>query len=243
MFKNKQFVFSFDKMFTGILAASLCFSMSYWQWTRYLEKKIYFSQLDAQTGKAPKTLTTIPAEWSDWLLSTLHFEGEFDFEKEVVLINRSMNEQTGVRVVTPFHLKGSDIRILVDRGFLPYKDYAEKNYSTYRFPGETYVEGILRPSQKKSFFLAPSTKTPAPNEWRERWLRLEVEKMASQLPYPILPVFLEQTNQQGPWPLFDPKEITSPGRHLNYTFQWLGFGLFALFLVTFLQFRPKQPQN
>lgn len=212
--------------------------MSYWQWTRYLEKKVYFSRLEAQSGKTVAALDSSKQSWEDDLLGTFSVEGAFDFSKEVYLINRSMNEMTGVRVVTPFQVKNSEKHILVDRGFLEYEDYAQKNHQKFQSPQEQSIVGILRPAQQKSFFLAPPIKAPEPGTWKDRWLRLEVDKMAVQLPYPVLPVYIEQTNQALDWPKFDEKEITSPGRHLNYTFQWIGFAFFALFIAFFLQFRP-----
>lgn len=239
--KNREFRFSADKTITALLAASLCFSMSYWQWTRYQEKIVYFESLDRQAQRPTQPLDPGTTRWEDALYGKFLAQGHLDFDHEVVLINRSKDNVMGVRVVTPLRLEHSQAAILVDRGFLPYGDYDQGNVDRYQRSLETQIEGIARPSQSKTFFLAPDIRMPADGSWKARWLRLDVPKMASQLPYPILPVYLEQTNQAGEFPQYDSKVITKPARHLNYTFQWIGFGLFAIFLAAFLQFRPKPP--
>lgn len=238
-FSKRKFVFSADKTITSLLAAILCFGMSYWQWTRYIEKKGYFATLEEQATKPMSNLDPEAVSWEALYHGKVLIEGSFDFEHEMVLINRSKDDKTGVRVVTPFKLTQTNKAILVDRGFVEYTNYADKNTELYQHADETQIEGLVRPSQEKTFFLAPPTKEPKPGQWVERWLRLEVPMMAKQLPYEVLPIYVEQTNQKGPAPAFDPKEITHPGRHLNYTFQWIGFGLFSIFLALFLQFKPK----
>ena len=102
------------------------------------------------------------------------------------------------------------------------------------------MEGFLRPSQERAFFLSPPETAGKPGEWKERWQRLEIETMAGQMPYPVLPVFIEQTNGRGAYPSYSQREDVSPGRHMNYTIQWASFGTFALLFGAFLQTRPAR---
>jgi len=102
------------------------------------------------------------------------------------------------------------------------------------------VEGFLRPSHQRAFFLSPPERGAKPGEWKELWIQLEIEAMAAQMPYPLLPVYIEQTNGHGAYPSFSPREEARPARHLNYTIQWASFGTFALIFGAFLQSRPAR---
>ncbi len=240
MFKNRKFRFSPEVTVTVVLAAMLCYSMSYWQFTRYEEKKVYEKQVADQKALG-QTEFTPQEDWSGELHGLRRVRGVFDYENEMALINRSKEHLSGVKVVTPLKIEGLEQRLLVDRGFLPFEHYSEKNHKPWQPKGVQELEGILRPSKTASFFLSTPAAAPMQPEGRvENYFRLEIETMAETLPYPVFPVFLEQTNQEGPYPVFDPKEVVGPGRHMNYTIQWASFGSFALFLGWFLQFRPRR---
>ncbi len=243
MFKNRTFHFSQERTVISILAALLCYAMCYWQYTRYVGKRAYFGEVETQARLGVQRLDPAADDLEAMRYAIVQVAGEFDYEREVVLTNRSKDSAPGVRVVTPLKIEGSETRILVDRGFLPYRLYAEKRHGDYRPAGRQEVEGMLRPSHRKAFFLAPSTPEPKSGEWRERWIRLEIEKMAAQLPYEPAPMFIEQRNQGEGYPVYDPKTVVSAGRHLNYTIQWASFGTFSIFLGLFLQFRPKKPRR
>jgi len=242
MFKSKKFRFSGEKTVISALAALLCYAMGYWQFTRFQEKRVYFAEVERQEAKGVQAIDPNREDWSEWRYATVRLSGEFDYEREMVLTNRSMANTPGVRVVTPLRLTDGGPAVLVDRGFLPYDRYVDGQRERFQPGGERTVEGVLRPSKTKTFFLAPEQRPPESGEWRERWLRLEIEAMTAQLPYQVAPLYVEQTNQAGEYPVYDPKTVMSAGRHLNYAIQWASFGTFSLFLGLFFQFRRK-PQT
>ena len=239
MFANRRFRFSLEFTLIGLVLASVCFGMGYWQYQRYANKKVYFDTVHAREAEGRHPFDPNQQDWSISHHALVGLTGSFENEQEVVLINRSMDGQPGVKVVTPFRLAGSEQRILIDRGYLPYAMYMSGKVEDWRHEGEVAIEGVVRPSAGKSFALAPSMPAPKPGEWKARWLRLEVDIMASQLPYSLLPVYLEQTSPLGTWPVHDPREVLHPARHLNYAIQWPCFGTLVMLFFMFLQF-PKR---
>ena len=239
MFKKRDFRFSSEITVLAVSAGLLCFSMSYWQYTRYVGKRDYEVTLERQAALGVRTFDQTRTDWSDLLHGATRLRGVFDHERQMVLINRSMHEQTGVKLVTPLKIEGSERHILVDRGFAPYDLYVGDQRELNKLPGLQTVEGILRPSQTKQFFLAPPERVPPDHAWKERWFRLDIAVMGEVLPYELLPVYVEQTNQPGPWPVHNPRAVVPSARHLNYTIQWLSFGTFSLFFGFYLQFRKR----
>lgn len=239
MFANRTFQFNGEIMVTSLLALAICYALSYWQWTRYQDKIAYFDLVEKQAALGLRDFPAEPGDWSEWHHAEVRVTGTFDYSREMVLRNRAKNEVGGVKVVTPLVIDDEERAVLVDRGFLPYENYADGDPAEYRPAGEQTVIGKVRPSQLPAFFLSPGIPEPDGETFVERWLRLDVEKMSAQLPYPVVEIFIEQTNQTGAIPEHDPREVLTPGRHLNYTIQWFSFGTFALGFGLFVQFRPK----
>jgi surfeit locus 1 family protein len=240
MFRNRTFRFSIEISFVAVAAAVICFGLSYWQYERYLDKEAYQDQLAAQEALGMQPFDAATENWESVYQGQVFVAGTFDHENQMVLINRSMNNVAGVKVVTPLKVAGSDAYVLVDRGHVPYEVYRGEAEAEYRVQGEVRVEGIVRPPQRRAFFLSPKQSVANADAFKERWHRLEPDIMGAQLSYGVLPVFIEQTNQNGALPVPDPHEVVHSLRHLNYTFQWLGFGFFALGWGLFMQLRPNR---
>ncbi|CAM2006464.1 SURF1 family protein [Acanthopleuribacter pedis] len=241
-FRNRQFQFSAETTILVILAAVLCYSMGYWQLTRFHEKNAYFAILEEQNERGPAPLDPTLTDFSALYHGQVTVSGTFDHQHQVVLINRSHRDQPGVKVITPLLPADGGPAVLVDRGFLPFAyTMDESRRSEYQPEGRMAFTARLRPAQAKSFFLTPETADPTPGQWKGRWLRIEVEKMAMQLPYPVLPIYLEQETApvDGEFPLPITHAVLPASRHLNYTLQWFSFGTFGLFIGALVQFRRK----
>jgi surfeit locus 1 family protein len=160
--------------------------------------------LDA-LGDDPADLEWVPAEASGTWLP----------DEQVVVVNRSQGGVAGYDVVTPVRL--SDGRILiVDRGFSPLTADVPTAPN-----GPAVVAGLLRKSQDPG---AIGARDPATGELREIQ-RVDVERLAAQLPGPVVPVWLslEAPVQDGLTPL--PRPALSEGPHLAYAVQWFIFAV------------------
>ena len=117
--------------------------------------------------------------------------GAFDVANEVVLRNRSYNESAGVHILTPLRITGSDAAILVDRGWIPYDAAPELPANFAPPPGEVQVQGILRRGQTRTSSLAPVDPAPPAGGRLDAWHRADLARIQEQMPYPLLPVFME----------------------------------------------------
>ncbi len=155
--------------------------------------------------------------------------GTYDFAQEIVLRNRTLNELPGVHVIVPLRIAGSDTAILVDRGWIPYEMAAPDQRATFdRTAGEVAVTGILRRSQVRRSPLSPPDPPLGPERPRlDAWFRVDIPRIREQVPYPLLPLFLEEETPPGqpsrrfPWP--DPDLSLSEGSHLGNAVQWFAF--------------------
>jgi len=91
------------------------------------------------------------------------------------------------------------------------------------------VQGILRSAKTRPSRFAPADPTPAPGQaGLDAWLRVDIDRIQEQVPYRLLPVFLEQNagpqaEGQPRFPRPEPEIALSEGPHLFYAGQWFAF--------------------
>ncbi|HEX3233133.1 MAG TPA: SURF1 family protein [Gemmatimonadales bacterium] len=151
--------------------------------------------------------------------------GRYDHDHDIVLRGEALQGVPGVHLVTPLRMAGTDTALLVDRGFVPAPDAVSVQPERLREPGEIVAEGTAVP-------VGTGGGKPIVHAGRTTWARLDLPALRSQLPYPVLPVYLRQT--PGPGVPSFPRRLEPPpideGPHLSYAIQWFLFaGLAAAF--------------
>ena len=94
--------------------------------------------------------------------------------------------------------------------------------------GEVEVSGILQQSQKRPGSIAPADPPLGPDRPRlDAWHRVDIPRIQEQVPYPLLPLYLEEDQAPGEpvrrFPRAEPELALSEGGHLGYAVQWFAF--------------------
>ena len=163
------------------------------------------------------------AEWRN-----VEASGTYDAGAEVLIRNRSLDGAPGYHVVTPL-VMADGTAVLVNRGWIPLSPEAgvapEVPEPT---PGEVTVVGRVRGSQERGA-LGP---TDAADGTLEQLARVDVARIAQQVPYPLLPAYVELESQDPAAPQPLPRLIPTPeldeGPHLAYAVQWFIFATLAV---------------
>jgi surfeit locus 1 family protein len=151
-----------------------------------------------------------------------------------------------VRLVTPLQIEGSERAVLVDRGWIPQADAEPDLWRKYDQTGEVTIEGLAYPGQSRpEGYLVPTDPTPAADQTRlDTWFRVDIERIQEQAPYPLLPIYVEQSpdpegNSAEP-PLREDNlnPTLSEGSHLGYAFQWFTFAL--ILVITYAAFMRQE---
>lgn len=151
--------------------------------------------------------------------------------REAVLRGRSEYQRNiGVNVITPFNVDGSDLRILINRGWLPHKgpeNYKDNSHMGLGKEGEVKeVIGVIRTSDKRARF-GMKTDTSS-REWDVR----DVEQLAGALK--TAPIYLEALQNDPPAepgiPIGGQTQVKIRNEHLNYAITWFGLSIFSLFM-------------
>lgn len=173
---------------TGMICASI------WQWNRHLWKQEVIEELNNTLHREPVDLESLAKEKPSWEKETFRrvkVSGNFDFEREFLLRNRNLNGRAGAHVITPLKLDGSSEYVLVDRGFIPIGREEQEQRKRYQTPGHTSFYGLIKNSTPRKW-LAPKD-PPAGNgsPWVDKWYRVDIPNVQAQIPYPLLPIYLE----------------------------------------------------
>jgi cytochrome oxidase assembly protein ShyY1 len=194
---------------------------SFWQWDRHQQKQGYIATLEQRLALPPAPLTSILDSITGNPESMLHrrvlVSGEYDYSQEVVLRNRRHDNTPGVFSIVPFKIEGTAEHVLVSRGFLPLSVAAHEKRAPFRTPQRDSFTGLVKVSagitSPLKRLLAPSDPpTGAGHPRVDAWLRVDIEKIQKQIPYNILPVYLELMGDISPKNVREQVISTEAGR-------------------------------
>jgi surfeit locus 1 family protein len=240
-----------------IVAIVVQVRLAVWQLERLQERRAYNAGVQHQLDLPPLTLEarTPGGDLANMEYRSVVVRGEFDFTQDVALRGQSWNGALGARLLTPLRIAGSDRAVLVDRGWIPYEETENGQWPQYAQPGEVVVRGRIRASRQQTSLGFRTDPTPAPGERLTAWNNPNVEAIGAQLPYPLLPVYIQQAPDPDPdttlpYAGLPPLDL-SDGSHLGYAGQWFMFAI--VFTVGYLVFvrhqvreagkRPTEPER
>ncbi len=214
-----------------ILALGVMVRLGIWQLDRLEERRAFNSRVQAQLDQPTLELRgqALDLNLEAMEYREVHVRGEYDHSYEVALRNQAHNNQFGVHLITPLRINGNDRVILVDRGWIPFEDYENGDWREFAKPGQVDVRGMIRVSQSRPTIGFRGDPTLAPGEGPlKTWNMLNVARIAEQIPYPLLPVYIQQAPDPAwtrmPYRSLPEIELTE-GPHLGYAVQWFSFAL------------------
>ncbi|MGC8855630.1 MAG: SURF1 family protein [Anaerolineae bacterium] len=217
-----------------ILGAAVCVRLGIWQLDRLAQRRAFNAHVLEMRALPPLDLnTSTAADLTSMEYRAVRVRGKYDFEHQVALRNQYYGDQYGFHLLTPLLLEDGRA-ILIDRGWIP----ADGNDSpaawrAYDEPGEITLEGIIRLGRARPDVGGVPDRTLAPGQTRlDFWNFVNLERIAGQVPYPLLPVYVQPNvnpdDSTPPIP-FQPEVEISEGPHLGYALQWFTFAAILLF--------------
>jgi surfeit locus 1 family protein len=172
--------------------------MANWQWYRHEYKLLLLEsfnlRLEEEVVPFLDAVKEAQQDYSAIVFRRVNISGTYDFNNEIVLRNRRYKGVPGVFVLTPLKVNGSDLHVLVNRGFVPLKNSSRDKRAIYRQDPFVETTVLIKDGERRKAF-AP--KDPDfKDQWIDAWLRVDIEKIQKQMPYPLLPVYFEIMDQE-----------------------------------------------
>ena len=228
---GRPYSFLLSRRWAGLLLAAVlvalgCVAMGLWQLDRLGQRHERNDLLERNLDSAPvppQRLLTVgrdPAPEDEH--ARVRVTGRYDVDNQLLVRTRPLDGQVGYYVLTPL-VTEQGRALLVVRGWVPKGPTAESLPDVPAPPaGIVAVVARVRPTE-------PASTTGEPPAGQVT--RIDVPRLAKQLPYPVYGGYGEVTAERpaapdGPTPLPAPEPTEGP--HLAYAFQWFLFAGLAL---------------
>jgi surfeit locus 1 family protein len=226
----------------SVAMAALFVRLGIWQLHRLAARRARNALVQSRLAEAPIPLAAVPGDTAQLHFRRVRIVGTYDFEHEIVLIDRIRDGAPGVHLLTPLRPDtgvGADTMVLVDRGWLYAPDGMSVNESRSREPSHLDGVGYLITLETGR---GPAS-IGAARLNRLRWL--DRGALARRVGHPVAnyAVVLEAVTSQpagaGALPAGTtsaaltrvPERVPRPslddGPHLSYAIQWFAFAVIA----------------
>jgi surfeit locus 1 family protein len=214
-------------------ATALCIRLGIWQLDRLEQRRAFNSQFEMARAQPALDLNQEqPENIAEMEWRSVKVSGEYDFANQVAVRNQYYGNQYGYHLLTPmlFDTSSSNVQaeaILVDRGWIPAEgNSTPADWRKYDEAGTFTVSGQIRLGQAKPALGGVADTLPKDSSKLEVWNNADLAQVATQMPYLILPVYIQpeaDANDTEPPIPFQPTIELTEGPHFGYALQWFTF--------------------
>lgn len=212
----------------GLLLALLLpvfISLGLWQWRKAETKTSIQAELDSRSSDLAIAMPVLPADADSLRHRRVLLQGTYDASRQVLIDNRLYRERAGYHVITPLRLAGSDMHVLVNRGWVAAPADHRILPATEVPSGPVELMGIAVVPTQRFFNLAPQPTSG----WESVWQNLDLDRFRSAVPYPLQPVVVQlDPATPGGYVRDWPRPDERAERHRSYALQWFGFAASSL---------------
>lgn len=206
------------------LLVPLFLAAGQWQWDKAQSNAERQRLLEAQAAGPAVTLTAAPVDAPTLQFRRLVARGHHEPERQILIDNRTYHEQAGYQIVTPLRLEGSNVRLLVNRGWLPATPDRRQLPPVATPTGMVEVAGTaIIPATR--FFTLGSEPAATGAAWQSVWQNLDLARYRQSVDFPVQPVVMQMDAASDAggfvreWPCPDDRRQINVG----YALQWWAF--------------------
>lgn len=200
-----------------------------WQLDRRIQKIELNQRMAARWQSAPFDLNqeALPTDLADLQFRRIQVTGTFDYAQQIAIKGVNRNQLPGVALVTPL-VMADGRAVLVVRGWVSSDKAKPEQWGEFdEAQAQATVVGLMREDQ-------PLPGAPQPTAPQKEWFRVDLTALQAQMPYPLLPAFVEMLAEPNRSAMVLPIRADEPApydefMHLSYAAQWFIFALIGAF--------------
>lgn len=216
--------------------------LGYWQLQRAEEKRALQAEYDRRAHDTPVSIGSRLQRAEALRFYKVIAKGYYETNYQVLLDNRVHLGRAGYHVITPLHIKGSDMRVLVNRGWVPLGEDRKQLPALETPKGQQVVTGVATVPMKKVFMLAEPE--PIGDDWQTVWQHLDMKRYSQAVPFPVQPavILLDPASPAGGFTREWSRLDAGIAVHQGYAFQWFTLAV-ALLAIYFLLSRRNAKED
>ncbi len=227
-----RFTFRPGLALLALAATVVMISLGNWQ-TRRAEQKLALQQrVDALAQGPLLSLPSTPVAAGDYVHSRVTVRGEFAPQYTVFVDNRVLRGLAGYHVVTPLRIRGGDLHVLVNRGWVGIGP-TRAQFPQIRTPtGEVVLEGLAVVPPEHVYELTQDLGTGPLVQ------HLVPARIAERTGLKLEPIVLQQTSDtpDGLARVWERPDL-GINTHRAYALQWYAMGVLIVVLYFTLNLR------
>jgi len=230
-----------------ISAVAVMVRLGIWQLERLETRRAFNARVLEQQSEPALSLDakSIGSDLYSMEYRQVTVRGKYIPVEEIVLRNQAWQGNLGVYLFTPLLIEGTDQIILVHRGWIPSDQANPQGRARFAELNMVTLFGVLRRAETDfRVRLRPDPTLIASESRLDAWNNLDLDRLAAQMNFSLLPVYLQRIPDGQDDELPYAQELSldlTEGPHLGYAGQWF---LFALVLgLGYPVFVQKQEQG
>jgi len=220
------------------LLLPLFVALGFWQVQRADEKQALMDARERRAHLPAFDLTAEGVSVEGHRFRPVVVEGTYDASRQLLLDNQILDHRPGYFVLTPLRLTGTDVMVLVNRGWIPLGAYRRTLPQLELTQTQVRIQGTLDRFPSIGLMLEgadiPSAGWPAVVQV------LNAERIGERLGFQVLPyqVLLAPHEGQGYARAWHAESL-HPEKSRGYALQWFSFALVLALLYLWYGFKPK----
>ncbi len=194
--------------------------LGYWQLQRAQEKRVLQAEYDARAAGPAVQVEPRLQRPEALQFYRVVASGYYETDRQILIDNRVHQGLAGYDVVTPLRLQHSDIRLLVNRGWIPLGQDRSHLPKIDTPKGLQEITGVATVPSEKYFTLAKPP--PLDRGWQTVWENMDLDRYAAAVPFPVQPVvvLLDPKSPAGGFTRDWMRLDAGIAIHKGYAFQW-----------------------
>jgi surfeit locus 1 family protein len=218
---------------------ALFISFGQWQWNKATVKGDLQTLLDTRSAEPTVQMPTVLLDAQSMRYRSVVARGRYEPEYQILIDNRVHREQAGYHVITPLRIENSEMRVLVNRGWVPALAEHSRTPEVSTPAGIVEVSGMAIVPGTRYFTLGPEGVNGG--GWQKVWQNLDLARYGKLAGFPLQPVIIQLSPESdaGGFAREWPRPDERIERHVGYALQWWGFALATALIWLVVNFRRK----
>ncbi len=232
---------------TLLILVPLGLTLGFWQMQRAADKQAQIDMRQQHSAPQAELLQSDDSQMAEMLYRQVEVRGRFDLQRQILLENQKYNGRPGYHVFTPLRIQGSDVYVMVNRGWIKQGD--DRRFIP-DLPGD---ESLVNIQGRVESVPSVGMKLGEPGEsgmvWPKRLIYVDLPWLSKETGYNLMPYIVYQTSGQEyglirDWrQQFQSGPRMTPEKHMGYAVQWFSLVILSLIMYVVLSLRKTSSKT